>query len=236
MKILFSPSENKFEGGSGKFDINLLSFPQINRQKVFEIYCDFLKNANKDELCKLFGLKNPQIPNINLATKAILRYDGVAFSSLKYALLDKFAQDYIDENCLIFSNLFGILRPNDKIPNYKLSQGEKIGLFDTANFYKNELKDILDEFLKDDDILDLRAGYYDKFYIPSKPYTTIKFLKNGKNLSHFAKYWRGKILQICAKNNVRNINELMRIEIENLSINSIKQSKLQNQIIFDIKA
>ena len=236
MKILFSPSENKFDGGSGKFDINLLSFSQINRQKVFQIYANFLQNADFDAICKLFGLKNPQIPNLNLVLKAVLRYDGVAYDSLKYNLLDKKAQDYIDEHCLIFSNLFGILKPNDQIPNYKLKQGEKIGSFDTALFYKNELKNILDEYLQNEDILDLRAGYYDKFYIPSKHYTTIKFLKNGKVLSHLAKFWRGKILQICAKNAVLSIDDFMQLQIENLSINSIKQTKLQTQIIFDIKA
>lgn len=235
MKILFSPSENKIEGGESKFDINLLSFPELNRKEVFKMYCDFLKNANKTDLSKLFGLKNPQIPNLDLSIKSILRYDGVAYDSLKYSHLDKVAQKYIDENCLIFSNLFGVLKPNDKIPNYKLKQGEKIGLFDTANFYKHELKDILDKFLQNEDILDLRASYYDKFYIPSKKYVTIKFLKNGKVLSHLVKFWRGKILEICAKNTISNIDDFMKFQIPNLSINSIKQSKFQTQIVFDIE-
>jgi hypothetical protein len=136
---------------------------------------------------------------------------------------------------MIFSNLFGAVMAGDiGIPDYKLKQGEKIDGFTVEKFYNEHFSDAIDEYLKDEDILDLRAGFYEKFYKISKPYTTMKFIKDGKVVSHWAKAYRGIILQTISKNNIQTIEELMNMQIENLTIVEIKQQKLKQEIVYSI--
>lgn len=245
MKILFSPSETKNFGGLNKsFDNSSFIFPELYsfREEILNKYNNFIKTASKAQLEKLFGTKKDEIINSykkdifqSPIMKAILRYEGVAYDYLEYKGLDKNEQKYIDENVLIFSNLFGVLKASDEIPDYKLKQGETFENLKIEKFYCDNFSSKLDEFLKDEDVIDLRAGFYEKFYQIKKPYTTMKFIKEGKVVSHWAKAYRGIILRLLAQNNIQNIDELMNMEIDNLSIEEIKKQKLKTEIIYSIK-
>ncbi|MDQ7042287.1 MAG: peroxide stress protein YaaA, partial [Sulfurimonas sp.] len=92
----------------------------------------------------------------------------------------------------------------------------------------------LDLYLGSHDILDLRAGYYDKFYKNTKPYTTLKFLKGGKTVSHWAKAYRGIVLRECALHNITSLEEFMVLEIDGLVVKEIKTTKNKTEIIYDI--
>ena len=88
--------------------------------------------------------------------------------------------------------------------------------------------------MKDEDIIDLRAGFYEKFYKIEKPYTTMKFIKDGKVVSHWAKAYRGIILKLLAQNSVKTIDELMNMEVQNLRIEEIKKQKIKTEIVYSI--
>ena len=120
------------------------------------------------------------------------------------------------------------------LPDYKLKQGEKLDNLAVEVFYKEHFTKALDEYLEDEDVLDLRAGFYEKFYKMSKPYTTMKFIKDGKVVSHWAKAYRGIILNTISKNNIKTIEELMNLEVNNLSISEIKVQKLKTEIVYNI--
>ncbi|RKO64109.1 hypothetical protein CKA54_06970, partial [Campylobacter sp. P255] len=214
MKILFSPSE-----GKSKLDthgsINEHSFVFSNlyskRLEVIQYYQDYITHSSQDDLKKFFGIKDDsEIKELcsNMldknTTKAIERYSGVAFDHLDYKSLNSNAQDYIDENVLIFSNLFGPILAKDLIPYYKLKQGEKIKNFNIEKFYKDNFSNALDIFLEDELVVDLRAKFYEKFYIVNKPFLSFTFLKNSKALSHFVKAYRGKILRLLARENIQD--------------------------------
>ena len=246
MKILFSPSETKFKGGeSKKINKNSFLFPELfeERIKVVNLYQTYIDTASNKELEKLFGTKKEDIINYykgNLLEKEIIkvieRYDGVAFDYLKYSTLSDIEKVYIDKNVVIFSNLMGPILAGDMgLPDYKLKQNEKIGNFELEKFYNEKFSKALDDYLKDDDVIDLRAGFYEKFYKINKPYTTMKFIKDGKVVSHWAKAYRGIILRLLAQNNIQSIDELMNMEIDNLSIEEIKKQKLQTEIIYNIR-
>ena len=245
MKILFSPSETKFKGGeSKKINKNSFLFPELfeERIKVVNLYQTYIDTASNKELEKLFGTKKEDIINYykgNLLEKEIIkvieRYDGVAFDYLKYSTLSDIEKAYIDKNVVIFSNLMGPILAGDMgLPDYKLKQNEKIGNFELEKIYNEKFSKALDDYLKDDDVIDLRAGFYEKFYKINKPYTTMKFIKDGKVVSHWAKAYRGIILRLLAQNNIQSIDELMNMEIDNLSIEEIKKQKLQTEIIYNI--
>ena len=245
MKILFSPSETKSAISTGeKFNQNSFLFPNLYevRKNILIQYNDYIANASKEELSKIFGTKKQNIIDYyknNLfkqnTSKVIKRYSGVAFDYLKYSNLKEDEKKYIDKNVLIFSNLFGpILAGDTGLPDYKLKQGKKINNLNIEKYYNDNFKEELNNFLKDDDILDLRAGFYEKFYKIHKPYMSMKFIKNGKVVSHWAKAYRGIILNLLAQNNIQSFDELINLQIENLSITEIKEQKNKKEIVYKI--
>ena len=165
MKILFSPSETKIAGGDKiSFDKNSFIFPQLfeKRMEIVKQYNDFITSASKEELIKLFGTKIEDVLEQysqdlfkTPTTKVIQRYDGVAFDYLEYSKLKEDEKFYIDENVLIFSNLFGVLKAGDLgLPDYKLKQGETFSNLKIEKIYNDNFSKVLDEYLKDEDILD----------------------------------------------------------------------------------
>jgi len=209
MKILFSPSEAKINGGKDE-EISKDDFIFKNlypkRLEVLEKYSSFIRKASLEEKIKIFGTKDSK--KIEFYSKdlfsmpkmqAIKRYSGVSYEYLDFNSLNEASKEYIGQNLLIFSNLYGILAPNDKIPNYKLKQSEKIKGFAPQDFYLEYFSKELDSLLEAENILDLRAGFYKKFYKIKKEYFTMKFVKNNKVVSHFAKAYRGLILKNYSK-------------------------------------
>ena len=244
MKILLAPSETKKDGGAGKFSLDSLMLSQLltDRQELFNKYNQVVTSNNLEQISKMFGLKKEadilkysKDITSSPTLKAIQRYTGVAFDHLEYESLDNKAQDYIDNNVILFSNLFGAIKANDEIPLYRLKQGENIGELSPAKIYKTALKEPLDSYLENEDILDIRAGFYDKFYKPSKKYTTLKFLKGGKVVSHWAKAYRGIVLKHIAKNQISNIADFIAMPIEGLELLEIRESKQKQEIIYQIE-
>ena len=239
LKILFSPSEGKNSGGS-KIKQDLLGANNA-RDEILDAYNAIALSKDEEQIKKLFGIKKftdcqsyiNDVYNTELMP-AIERYQGVAYDYLEYNSIDNKAQEYLKSNTIIFSNLYGPILGGDPIANYKVKQGNTIGEIVPDKFYKDRFTYQLDLYLAKDEILDLRAGYYDKFYKLTKPYTTLKFLKNGKTVSHWAKAYRGIVLREVAKHNIESIEEFMSLEIDNLDVQEIKVTKNKTEIIYNI--
>ncbi len=243
MKILLAPSETKRDGGDKEFNLDELFLPQINsiREELIDSYLEVLNSNDMQKISKMFGLKKEAeiLKYIKDITKeptmlAIKRYIGVAFDFLDYDSLNLESKEYIKNSVLIFSNLFGVIRAKDYIPNYRLKQGEQIDNLKVDSIYKKALKEPLDAYLQNEDILDIRANYYNRFYKPSKFYTTLKFLKDGKVVSHWAKAYRGIILRELAINKVKNIDDFFKLNIQNLEIEEIRKNRNFQEIIYKI--
>jgi len=239
LKILFSPSEGKKAGGSlQKGEL----FGALNaRDEILNSYNEIVTSGDEEQILQLFGIKKikdaqPYMENIFTAPHmpAIERYSGVAYDYLAYEQLTESEQTYLQKNTLIFSNLYGPILGGDPIPMYKVKQGNKIGTIAPEKFYKERFSYQLDLFLQQEEILDLRAGYYDKFYKTTQPYTTLKFLKDGKSVSHWAKAYRGSVLRALAENNISSLDEFRAMEIEGLQVKEIQVIKNKTEIVFDI--
>ena len=245
MTILFAPSEGKHPGGDlPPISKDAFCLPELyaRRIEVVKRYDHFVEEADTKVLQKLFGIKKEsdlarwrvdifQAPTM----KAVRRYDGVAYEYLNYDGLPSHAQTYIDDNLVIFSNLFGPVCAKDRLPDYKLKQGESIGDFAPEKFYKAHFSDALTDYLQHrGPIVDLRAGFYEKFYKIPMPYITMKFLKNGKSVSHWAKAYRGIVLREMAKHDIKSKEALMAMDIEGLRLIEIKKSKTKEEIVYDI--
>ena len=239
LKILFSPAEGKSSGGNEEKKELLGS--NDARLNILNEYNNIVKNGNEEDIKNLFGFKKfsdcvPYISNIFSSELmcAIQRYQGVAYEYLDFESLNKDEQKYLKNNTIIFSNLYGPILGGDPIANYKVKQGNNIGTIVPDKFYKDRFSYQLDLYLGSDEILDLRAGYYDKFYKTTSSFTTLKFLKDGKTVSHWAKAYRGIVLRELAKNKISSLEQFKSLDIPKLSIHEIKVIKNKTEIVYNI--
>lgn len=238
MIILLAPAETKKEGGCNNTLSKDIFF---YADDIIDTYEKYIEDASIDELSTWFGIK--KLDDVkkykrsikNLPTmKAIQRYTGVAFEALDYNSLDTNQKDFIDKHVLLYSNLFGMLKADDKIPEYKFKQGAILPQINQEKYYKEHLKEKLDAYLGDE-VLDLSANYYQKYYKPSANVITFKFLKNGKVVSHWAKHYRGAMVRQIAINNIDNFTALMNFNFEGLEIQEIQEKKNIKTIVMEIK-
>lgn len=244
MIILFAPSEGKRIGGdAASLSAKSLLFPHLyeKRLEVISAYEKVVREGSYAVLSDLFGLKDEtefkryKTSFASLPTmKAIERYDGVAYEYLSYATLAASQQTYLDRNIILFSNLLGPISAGDCIPDYKLKQGSSINGMAPEKFYKKHFSQALDERIGEEEILDLRAGFYDKFYTPNRIAITMKFLKEGKIVSHWAKAYRGIVLRTMAMKQVQSWGELQVTPIDGLTITQINETDKKREIVYAI--
>ena len=244
MKILLAPSETKTPGGDGPpVSRSSFLFPELwlHRKAAVTDYNEFILGRTFEEVRKFFDLKDEKIvesyrKNIFEAATmpAILRYTGVAFDYLDYPSLPEEAQLYVDENVIIFSNLFGPVAAGNPVPDYKYKQGAKLPGIQMEKHYKEYFSDTLDVLLGDF-VVDLRAGYYEKFYTVKADCVAMKFLKEGKVVSHWAKAYRGLVLRQIALHRPATKEELRELPIPGLSLEEIQRKKNVETWVFSVE-
>jgi len=245
MYILFSPSEGKRLGGDeSKLSQESLIFSALyeKRLPLLKAYNSLMLNGSDEALHKLTGIKKEAEVEkykedlfASPLMKAFERYDGVAYDYLDIGSLPQKQKEYLYKQTIIFSNLFGPLRGGDKIPAYKLKQGSSLDGVATEKVYKKAFSSELDKLFKKELILDLRAGFYEKFYTLEQEFVTMKFLKGGKSVSHWAKAYRGKVLQTLSKVQPQTKQELLDMKYEGLKfIESVPYKKKGTMLIYEV--
>jgi cytoplasmic iron level regulating protein YaaA (DUF328/UPF0246 family) len=119
-------------------------------------------------------------------------YTGVLFQALDLPALPASARRRV----LIFSGLWGVVRPGDRIPAYKLPIGAKLpGLPALARFWRPQLDAALpDRGL----VVDLRSAPYAAAWAPrrSDVLTVRGFRPDGAAVTHMVKAVRGRVARI----------------------------------------
>ena len=135
--ILLPPSEGKSSGGDGlPWFKTTQSFPELEsaRKEVIKALKTAME-APVGERSKLLGVgetKTDEATKANLSvdtgktSPAIERYTGVLYDALEYGSLSSKLKKRVDSQVVIFSGLWGILRPGDHVPDYKLKMGAKL--------------------------------------------------------------------------------------------------------------
>ena len=116
---------------------------------------------------------------------AYARYDGVMYKAIDYSSLDRKSQHWYKKHIAIVSGLYGIIRPENHIANYKLP------ITTTLSHYR---KDNITDWLNTQEsevIIDLLTGPYRKMikrnHLQAK-IIQVQFLKkDGSQHSHGVK-------------------------------------------------
>jgi cytoplasmic iron level regulating protein YaaA (DUF328/UPF0246 family) len=173
MLILLPPSEGKNQPTS-KAKVNLTKL--VFSKELFEIRSRLLTKSLA----------------VAPAARAMDVYTGVLYQALDWKSLSATAQARGEKSILISSAIFGVLRPNDLIPNYKA----KIKVSD----WKVALKPALDG-LADDLIIDCRSSTYAGTWQPSPANTVaVRVFKKEKGkisvITHLSKKYRGELTRV----------------------------------------
>jgi cytoplasmic iron level regulating protein YaaA (DUF328/UPF0246 family) len=176
LTVLLSPADRKQPGGnpfapdmfdyrtSGTFNY----FDDLNpeRREIIDALQTVIDKEDEEALADLFGLEgyeleeavrvNSEIYDAPLMS-ALDRYSpGVMYAAMDFANLPTGAQRRLLENGVILSGLFGLLRPDDLIPNYQLGIGADIpDIGPVADYWRPVVSPILNESLEDRWVWDL---------------------------------------------------------------------------------
>ncbi|HEY1135242.1 MAG TPA: peroxide stress protein YaaA [Nocardioides sp.] len=213
MLILLPPSEGKAVPTRGKaLDLAALSFPSLTgaRADVLQALVD-LCTADPVAAAGVLGLGPTQAElaarNAGLVTAPTARaeqiYTGVVYDALDAASLDPAARRRL-RRVAVTSSLFGLVRPADRIPSYRLSGDTTLpGLGAVAGHWRRHLGDAVAEGVGTGVLVDLRSGTYAAFWRPEgdvgRRTVTVRVLHEHqgvrKIVSHFNKATKGRIVR-----------------------------------------
>ncbi|KRF15498.1 hypothetical protein ASG90_12480 [Nocardioides sp. Soil797] len=230
MLILLPPSEGKAAPRRGKVvDVDRLASPGLTpaRAEMLAALVDLCggstvssgddassepEDATIARAAETLGLGATQLDlvarNAALATAPTARadriYTGVLYDALDFDSLSTAARRRATTRVAIMSSLFGLVRPGDAIPAYRLS-GDAVlpRTGSVAGFWREHLEPAVLESLGAGLLVDLRSGMYAAFWRPAKELAprvaTVRVLHehNGtrKVVSHFNKATKGRIVR-----------------------------------------
>ena len=217
MLILLPPSEGKTRPETGTpLDLTSLSSPELNpvRGQLLKALIKLSGTKNAAEVLGLGPKLHGELEhNRHLLEAPTARadeiYTGVLFSELDPASLEVAAHARLSERVAIASALFGLVRPSDQIPAYRLSGSVTLPRLGTVSSrWKPVLPGTISRLADGGLVVDLRSGTYVALGKPEKlvAATTIRVLHeaNGKRsvVSHFNKATKGRIVRQLLTENV----------------------------------
>jgi len=166
LTVLLAPADRKQPGGnpfapdmfdyrtSGTFNY----FDDLNpeRRELIDTVQEVIEEGDEDTLADIFGVQgyeleeavrvNSELYDAPLMS-ALDRYSpGVMYAAMDFANLPTGAQRRLLENGVILSGLFGLLRPDDLIPNYQLEMDATLpGIGPVADYWRPVVSPVLND-------------------------------------------------------------------------------------------
>lgn len=214
MLILLPPSEGKTAPRRGKpLDLPSLGAPALTGTRTTLLQALVALCRDDPELAvKVLGLSPAQGDlvrrNAVLETAPTARadaiYTGVLYDALDVATLSPAAKRRATSRVAVMSALFGIVRPGDRIPAYRLSGDAMLpGLGSVAGAWREVLGEAITDGMRQGLLVDLRSSTYAAFWRPTpdvaRRVATVRVLheSGGRRtvVSHFNKATKGRIVR-----------------------------------------
>lgn len=226
MLILLPPSEGKTAPRRGKpLSLDDLSFPTLHeaRAEVLDALVELCTTDDDPDLphhaeaarqvaARTLGLGTTQEAEVGrnalLARAPTARadrvYTGVLYEALDLPSLEGAARRRASQWLAIVSGLFGLVRPSDRIPAYRLPGNVTLpGVGPVATFWSRHLDEAVREAAGRRLVVDLRSSTYVPFWRPdpetARRVVTLRVLHEvdgtRKVVSHFNKATKGRIVR-----------------------------------------
>jgi cytoplasmic iron level regulating protein YaaA (DUF328/UPF0246 family) len=213
--ILLPPSEGKTSPRRGKpLDLGSLSFPTLepHRREVLEALVGLCSTSAPESAARVLGLGSTQTGEVEAdarlleapTARADQVYSGVLYDALDLRSLGTTARRRAGSWLAITSGLFGLLRPGDRIPAYRLAGDVALpGLGTVSTYWGRRLDDAVREAAGAGLVVDLRSSTYASFWRPSPDLAarvaTVRVLHESggtrKVVSHFNKATKGRLVR-----------------------------------------
>jgi len=218
--ILLPPSEGKASGGEGSMlDFELLSFAGLNATRALMAKSLGQLSGKPGVAQKTLGVKGVALQKARTDNASLLdsptmpaieRYTGVMYDGIDYKSLDESAKTCFDENTIIMSGLFGMVRPYDMIPTYKLKMGARLrGKKACSTIWNPLISKTLKSTAENGVIWDLLPNEHSAAWDPSAiTYDvryTVKFLELSsdgqmRTVNHWSKLLKGALIRHIVSN------------------------------------
>ncbi len=214
MLILLPPSEGKTPARRGRsLDLAGLSFPELTapRQAVLDALVDLCRGDAERARASLGlppGLADLVARNAGLPEAPTARadhvYTGVLYDALALPHLPADARRRATSRVAVVSSVFGLVRPGDRIPAYRLSGDASLpGLGAVAGVWRHELDPVVRAAAGTGLVVDLRSTTYATFWRPAadlaRRVVTVRVLheSGGRRtvVSHFNKATKGRLVR-----------------------------------------
>jgi uncharacterized protein len=213
--ILLPPSEGKTPPRRGKpLDLGALSFPDLtlHRAEVLDALTALCTSEPADVAAKVLGLGSTQAADVERdarlsqapTARADAVYSGVLYEALDLPSLDAAARRRATSWLVVVSGLFGLLRPSDRVPAYRLSGDVSLpGIGTVSTYWGRRLDAAVREAAGRGLVVDLRSSTYSPFWRPgpdlAPKVVTMRVLHEvdgrRKVVSHFNKATKGRIVR-----------------------------------------
>jgi cytoplasmic iron level regulating protein YaaA (DUF328/UPF0246 family) len=212
--IMLPPSEGKSAARRGRrLDLATLEFPSLEpaRERVLGALVD-LCELDPAAATRTLGLGGTQLELVDLnrrlrsapTARADRVYSGVLYDALDVASLSAAARRRATARVAVTSSLFGLVRPSDRIPAYRLSGDATLpGLGPVAGVWREHLGAAVTGALGGGLLVDLRSSTYATFWRPpaelAPRVATVRVLHEVRGrrqvVSHFNKATKGRIVR-----------------------------------------
>lgn len=139
-------------------------------------------------------------------------YQGVMYKAIDYKTLGVKEKKLFDKQTLILSGLFGLLRPSDRIPPYKLKMGSNLGgvVGKVGNYWRRPVSEVLRRELRGKVVWDFLPDQYRRVWDNTGEIQAdfqVKFVKRvirsgvaeWKTISHHSKSLKGALIRHLLK-------------------------------------
>jgi uncharacterized protein len=226
--ILLPPSEGKAAAAEGRpLELRALSFPELTRVRE-RVLDGLIRVSGQRNALSVLGVAPGLAPQVarntglrEAPTQAAERvYVGVLYEALDLTGLSPAAHARAESSVLIVSALFGVLRPSDVIPAYRLSMDVEIArIGPLARLWRSVLDPVIVAAAGDGPIVDCRSATYAAAWKPSRDIAGrvlhVRVLQEtaGKRtiVSHMAKKTRGEVARqlLLSRREIANVQDVV---------------------------